>query len=1461
HELRAFRDVKHQNVLKLLGRCLEADPFLALLEYCPTGDLKTYLRSLRGTAGEDGLKRDGVLIRMAQEIASALHAIHNQNIVHLDLAVRNCLLTENLTVKIGDYGDCRDRYPEDYFPTENGYVPVRWVAPECIESSLGSLKIKPLTSQANVWTYGVVTWEILEMGAQPYGELVSDRDIVTRVLLQRSYKLRLPTGNIPLKDKIYDLMVMCWEDENFRPSMAVVEKRMSELLRLLQTGECPQTQDQFSSNVRTRTMSEMNGYDMHPSLCFESDFNFVAMKDPVIWKSPTYEQQCVLEAVPTDWFGDQTVPASVNFKLGENYDSIVSHVPFTQPTLSVVVDDSLLMNSQQFSNNSDDDEGWKSRVESGYLAMKIREKSKSVQNLMKLTHLECSPDPEITETRSNLSSLNLCASESDLRVTVAEQSFLEDIKLQSELMTQSTSFAKKPSDFNCLDSYSETFSGPSSADMAACLSSTPREPLETKSADLAKFQPEVFNADVSDVIIGPSDDLGLDYFQALKSSSTGSATVKRALFNLDNATKRVNGEVGSSEKVAEQETMDSVMDTFARLERAAGSLDRQPRPYKDRRSIESNGSWVVINTPVKNVELLYSECDETTSSISTLASNAYVTASESTINEAYFTADSTVDHSDQSTLMQKFLQSDDSGVPDAEISPEHALNETFVVKDRKSIESNGSWDMINSPDRRTFSSPKQDESNDFSRCDQASAGDEMHSSDENDADESSDENGRDRADVADSLKRLRDMLGAQLNNISPEKNENEDEVQQIEGEKDEYLINAENLSSGLPLVLSPIRELSEDGDSADSATDDFSEEESDDENLRGVKPVSVNGLGHNGSIILEDLDSPNLIIAPSEPFNLRRNANDDSDVDDCDETDDILVVDTETNEAFLCEGGKPCAHVAFMNKKTADAAEVIAETMNSFMFDEEDTESEPLFRINDHISSSWFAASQHASGLQSLPPAFVSAQNSVEASPNSGMGPTSLPWGGDKPDSFTDERDVWGGVRTGSVSTALESKNSDLVNEFVENSVTSCSASPRELPLPDCSGDLRNHEANIQPQWNDLVKEAANQGQEKFGSLKTVDEDLHHFDGDHLLGERETPDGLQLKASDAPEPDAVCYTPDFESETTESSSDESDDSSSTTSGEYVYTRETDEIKVDGIKATPNDGEKIISQTPEDKPRKDDSSDEREDGSEPSEPFKPSIWNRDLLPARSLLKKAAVQNPDKRESSPESRKSVKFSAQECSEIYEYPYCADHKCSPMHLEHNKHSYSGDWSPKMLSLSSTSAPVNVAEWDAEDDDEIPEELASGPFSWPAVGNSNFQFDAEEIYPTPSRLSAIGHFSFSPERCEGDGSFSGSEFFPGKFAPVEFFNDDEERDDKLLHSRDSEESRYSGQVLVDHLISSRDANGSFTKFDLRPDPLGAEADASPEENVAENIDTFQKSDEGISCDKISSNDPPLLT
>ncbi|CAG0926113.1 unnamed protein product, partial [Notodromas monacha] len=77
---------------------------------------------------------------------------------------------------------------------------------------------------------------------------------------------------------------------------------------------------------------------------------------------------------------------------------------------------------------------------------------------------------------------------------------------------------------------------------------------------------------------------------------------------------------------------------------------------------------------------------------------------------------------------------------------------------------------------------------------------------------------------------------------------------------------------------------------------------------------------------------------------------------------------------------------------------------------------------------------------------------------------------------------------------------------------------------------------------------------EKFGSLKTVDEDLHHFNGDHLLGERETPDGLQLKASDAPEPDAVCYTPDFESETTESSSDESDDSSSTTSGEYVYTR-------------------------------------------------------------------------------------------------------------------------------------------------------------------------------------------------------------------------------------------------------------------------------------------------------------------
>lgn len=169
--MKAF-DTHH--VVRLLGVVSIGQPTLVIMELMANGDLKGFLRSHRPDSEEvragkppkvpPTLKR---ILQMAIEIADGMAYLSAKKFVHRDLAARNCMVDDKLTVKIGDFGMTRDIYETDYYRKgSKGLLPVRWMAPE-------SLKDGVFSSHSDVFSFGVVLWEMATLAAQPYQVLYS----------------------------------------------------------------------------------------------------------------------------------------------------------------------------------------------------------------------------------------------------------------------------------------------------------------------------------------------------------------------------------------------------------------------------------------------------------------------------------------------------------------------------------------------------------------------------------------------------------------------------------------------------------------------------------------------------------------------------------------------------------------------------------------------------------------------------------------------------------------------------------------------------------------------------------------------------------------------------------------------------------------------------------------------------------------------------------------------------------------------------------------------------------------------------------------------------------------------------------------------------------------------------------------------------------------------------------------
>ncbi|XP_072929317.1 tyrosine-protein kinase Fer isoform X5 [Epargyreus clarus] len=192
-EGRILKQYQHPNIVRLIGIAVQKQPIMIVMELVSGGSLLTFLRTRSSTLSSRSL------LAMCRDAAAGMRYLESKNCIHRDLAARNCLVGDDNSVKISDFGMSRE---EEEYIVSGGMkqIPIKWTAPE-------ALNFGKYTSLCDVWSYGVLTWEIFSKGDTPYAGMSNSR---AREKIDTGYRMPAPEG---CPEDVYALMLRCWEYE------------------------------------------------------------------------------------------------------------------------------------------------------------------------------------------------------------------------------------------------------------------------------------------------------------------------------------------------------------------------------------------------------------------------------------------------------------------------------------------------------------------------------------------------------------------------------------------------------------------------------------------------------------------------------------------------------------------------------------------------------------------------------------------------------------------------------------------------------------------------------------------------------------------------------------------------------------------------------------------------------------------------------------------------------------------------------------------------------------------------------------------------------------------------------------------------------------------------------------------------------------------------------------------------
>ncbi|XP_063378670.1 fibroblast growth factor receptor homolog 1-like [Cydia fagiglandana] len=232
---------KHENIINLLGCCTQDGPLYVVVEYARNGSLREYLKKHKppkNAGSTENLLNKPLAQReltgFVWQVAKGMEYLASRGCIHRDLAARNVLVSADLVLKIADFGLARDVHNTDYYRKRTaGKLPMKWMAPESISQNY-------YDKRSDVWSFGVITWEILTFGEIPYAK-VSVYKLYN--YLETNNRLEKPAD---CSNEMYDLMKSCWafkpED---RPTFEEIVGTMKSMLNLPVNEPPPENMNEY----------------------------------------------------------------------------------------------------------------------------------------------------------------------------------------------------------------------------------------------------------------------------------------------------------------------------------------------------------------------------------------------------------------------------------------------------------------------------------------------------------------------------------------------------------------------------------------------------------------------------------------------------------------------------------------------------------------------------------------------------------------------------------------------------------------------------------------------------------------------------------------------------------------------------------------------------------------------------------------------------------------------------------------------------------------------------------------------------------------------------------------------------------------------------------------------------------------------------------------------------------------